>query len=517
VAGALERAGEPDGGGGASVKRLATSALATLAVCAPAPALADPGDRDRSFGGGDGVLRIQGVLEALGPLVMRGDGIVVGDATDRTLRRLTPSGRRDRRFGDDGIAALPPEVLDPREIVRHGDGIVVAGGATGTLTLTRLTGRGDVDRSFGDRGTVMLRGAWHGVRDLAVTPRGEVLATFYSSRGFVGRTVSYVARLTRSGRLDPGFGDGGIARLFDVQVERVFAGPDASVLVVAQPFPGSKAEIARLTRTGAVDADFARIGLPSGFVLLGGAPQGELAWITPRGSPPTAARLRADGTLVPLLGPATAGTQTFVPTRWNFVAFEPRGRLTYSVSQTPFGITSPPGIAIRRLTTLGRRDRGFGHRGEVRLARRGDRTTGETPRLETDGAGRLVALSQRRVDESDREDIGGFDDRDRSFALLARLESGVALVKLRSARRVRGGVRVAVACLRPADLACRGTVTLTDARRRVVGRRRIRTWPGASADPYRIRFSRRPRGRLVAVARITDGQGTLSTNRRRVR
>jgi hypothetical protein len=94
------------------------------------------------------------------------------------LIRLRASGRIDSTFGSSGSVvtgagpggsrqAGPAEVL---ALYRQPDGKVIAGGqATGRQALARVTTTGRLDRSFGNRGTVITRRPFNQVFSQAVS------------------------------------------------------------------------------------------------------------------------------------------------------------------------------------------------------------------------------------------------------------------------------------------------------------------------------------------------------------
>ena len=482
-----------------------------LLLATAAAATADPGDRDRAFGR-NGVAEVRGIDDSLGPVVMPDDGVVLADSLRRMLYRVTASGRLDRRFGRNGVVVLSQGLAYPDGLVRHRDGVVLASAITGGYTLTRFTARGVVDASFGVRGVATVAGQWYGVQDIVTTSDGRLLTTFAASYPGTG---SFVARHTASGALDPTFGEGGIARIpGDRVAKHVFATP-AGVLVTVDTYPQG-AELVRLPGGGPVGGTGDRVRLPLGPVEIGRSPVGEVGWVGTR--PLRGARLRPGGAFA-FGAPAADGGSgfTYLPPGGDTVGVERAGHLAYALNSPDPAAGRRPGVTIKRLRPDGSPDASFGRDGAVRLLRRDDPAARQA-RLAVDRRGRIVAVSDLSFDfaSGDREDIPG--PVDPPLALIARYEGGVQLVRLRSARRVRGGaVRIAVACLRAARGSCRGTLAVEDSHGRRVGRTRIRAAAGARAKVVRVRLVRRARGRLVAAARITDRRGTLSTNRRRVR
>ncbi|HEX2087606.1 MAG TPA: hypothetical protein VHF89_18120 [Solirubrobacteraceae bacterium] len=232
---------------------LAVLVVALLLAAAPA-ATAGPGDLDRRFGN-SGTAYTALLDGGWKGLVQRDGRIVVAGGIYRPgLLRLTPGGRRDRSFGEDGIASGERSELLPFDLRREpGGGFRVAAGTVTTYSppveLLRWTagGRaaspllhetpflgplgpgtlrpdggafvwsrqeiravapdGTVDTSFGG-GTVHRRdvglGSFYG--DVAVRGDGRLLISGTRER----RPV--ILQLTPDGRPDPAFGDGGIAQ-----------------------------------------------------------------------------------------------------------------------------------------------------------------------------------------------------------------------------------------------------------------------------------------------------------------
>jgi uncharacterized delta-60 repeat protein len=210
------------------VKRLVLVALAVGLAAGPAPASAGgPSARpDPTFGKGRGwvTTRIAGAMPiAYGAVIVPGGKIVVaGEAATRGgsgqifVARYLADGRLDRGFGSRGIfkTALP-KAAGPflgTAIARVGKTgrLVVAGGGKETMLVMRLTPRGRLDRSFGRSGMARVR-AGGIAQSLALQRNGGILLGG-SNANSNGRPM-VVARFTRNGRLDRGFGRRGLARV----------------------------------------------------------------------------------------------------------------------------------------------------------------------------------------------------------------------------------------------------------------------------------------------------------------
>jgi uncharacterized delta-60 repeat protein len=140
------------------------------------------------------------------------------------VTRLLPSGKRDMRFGRQGFAALPNSTgARSAELTPQPDGSIIAAfdmesyalpSNPSRLLLERLTPTGKPDRTFGRRGVVRapLKGAVTGATMLSA-PDGDILLAGDERRGpGQGENDLILAAYTYAGRLDHGFGKGGIAR-----------------------------------------------------------------------------------------------------------------------------------------------------------------------------------------------------------------------------------------------------------------------------------------------------------------
>jgi uncharacterized delta-60 repeat protein len=182
------------------------------------------GRLDRSFGRGGKALGAAGKGSARAVAVAPdGDFVVAGTTPeggippdhDRafTLERFDSSGRRDPRFGKRGVVveqlaqgeggsqANAVAVQDDGKIVVAGFSACRAAGIC--FTMARFLPGGSLDKSFAHAGIFRLDGGLQAA-DLALDGGGRIVATGGEGGYFV------TIRLTRQGRLDPSFGDGGI-------------------------------------------------------------------------------------------------------------------------------------------------------------------------------------------------------------------------------------------------------------------------------------------------------------------
>ena len=158
------------------------------------------------------------VLQPDGKIVVVGEDI--GDVGGRrwwrwALFRLRANGTLDPSFGDDGRVftdVTPGRDFASAVVVRPNGKIVVGGtGHRRKFALVRYKPDGRRDRTFGEDGLAfadVLPG--HGreaATDLAVQPDGKLVAAGYSSAqpSTYGQRAA-IARFTRSGSVDPAFG-----------------------------------------------------------------------------------------------------------------------------------------------------------------------------------------------------------------------------------------------------------------------------------------------------------------------
>ena len=208
------------------------------------------GALDTSFGGSRHGHRHQGMVllhdKSINDMVVRrGKILIAGEAVqgpeefgeDGYVARLDSAGSLDRSFGRRrGIVHLPPSRWDSESAQSSVGGIrldaagrIYAGGFDrGRFMLARLTRRGDIDRGFGRRGFVRTRVAgrcrcaWG--QGLARDRRGRLLISGYVRLG--DRSAIAIARYLPGGKLDPSFGRSGIVR---TRLERAAYGDGVAV------------------------------------------------------------------------------------------------------------------------------------------------------------------------------------------------------------------------------------------------------------------------------------------------
>jgi uncharacterized delta-60 repeat protein len=207
------------------------------------------------------------------------------------VMRLTATGQLDTTFGTGGLTTIPVGGV-ANSMGLQKDGRILVGGVNGTadgkpMVVARLTPNGAVDPSFGTNGKTQIlfwdpiRIAGAGLTGLATTPNGQIVGSGHLDHiGAHGEGSAGVFRLTSSGRLDHGYGNGG-----GLDVE--FINPDASLAswypsamtlssngratVTGDGLfgPGKAILTARLTAAGAPDPWFGPAG--DGRVVIPGA------------------------------------------------------------------------------------------------------------------------------------------------------------------------------------------------------------------------------------------------------
>jgi uncharacterized delta-60 repeat protein len=142
------------------------------------------------------------------------------------LARYLPDGEFDPGFGDDGEAALSlgtrsaPDaiLLDPSGTITVPGSLCCSSGSLPSgegVSVSRLLGGGQLDPNWAGVGSLILPtpGAQGRVEGAAIAPDGSIFLSIGESTPAV-TTIGNLVKLTPSGDLDPGFGNGGRLRLF---------------------------------------------------------------------------------------------------------------------------------------------------------------------------------------------------------------------------------------------------------------------------------------------------------------
>ena len=161
------------------------------------------------------------------------------------------------------------------------------------FALVRYRSDGRPDRSFGDRGTVLIGRRWGVARAVAVQPDGRIVATGYDSYGLL------VVRLLPDGTPDSTFeGDGIVRRVVSEIFPLDIALQSNGKIVVGGDFDIFARGLARFTADGRLDDTFGGDGIVRTRVGSGEQAVAGLAFLT-------------DGRIVAAgyVGPHEGGTQ----------------------------------------------------------------------------------------------------------------------------------------------------------------------------------------------------------------
>jgi uncharacterized delta-60 repeat protein len=267
----------------------------TIAVLAVAPARADPGDLDPTFGR-DGLVRIRReflavdiALQPNGKILLLGLEFELGKAS---IVRLRPHGRIDRSYGDHGFASFFAEGVGTQvsgiEVDASGRAVVaVAEDALehgNLLVVHRFTRGGAFDRSFGRDGHAVTRFP-EPYRSGGVDVVGRIVAGGIQWNS-LHHVLLTVARYRSNGFLDRTFGaDGKVVREFCCEGagSELAVDPQGRVVVGAFRAGGGRVNVLRLRAGGNLDRTFSgdgRAPLPAGIddvVSLDTGPNGEVA------------------------------------------------------------------------------------------------------------------------------------------------------------------------------------------------------------------------------------------------
>lgn len=268
-------------------------------------------------------------------------------------------------------ANVDPRVVGPAVGLPDG-GVVLAAGRRGTVVLSRLRRDGAPEPSFGQGGTarVTVPGDAFSVGQLLRRPDGRLLlvgTTPPPSKVESARLT--VVALTAQGALDPGFGQGGVARagvngsdgraVLQLDGSLVLAG-NTGTEIATNPESDFRWKVARLTPAGAPDLGFGDAGVATVPV---GAGSGSGVGVTATGRLLTLGR-SAGRTLVTALTPTGAtdpayGGGTPVPVPVNSGVSS-----VFTMLVDPTGRADVVGFGgVLRLTATGAPDATFGEGG----------------------------------------------------------------------------------------------------------------------------------------------------------
>jgi uncharacterized delta-60 repeat protein len=219
--------------------------------------LSSRGVLDSGFGGSGRYARLGPGLEAIarapdGSIVIAGPEDPVSGSGRLVIRRLTPSGHLDRRFGSDGLVALDAgQRPDVRDVAFAGSSVVVLASVFARRTLYRavvvkLGPDGSPAPGFGRTGARAVGTLIP--MDLAVQRDGRMLVSF------VQYPNGEVIRLLRNGKRDRSFGTGGLVtgRPVGAMVQQ----RDGRIVAIDRSFRDGAPGLVRLRRDGRLDRSF---------------------------------------------------------------------------------------------------------------------------------------------------------------------------------------------------------------------------------------------------------------------
>lgn len=197
-----------------------------------------------------------------------------GSGARALVARLSADGSFDSEFGQDGLVLFDElEAFDSVHVDRSGritlGGHAELDGSVATAVV-RLTDDGSENPGFGDRGTALM--AWPGLQSagggaLTLDRNGRVVAATAATDG--ANEVIGTVRLTRAGQLDPGWGEQGRSVLdlpsANDAVSEIVATRSGELLIAGAGYSADFATgdgyLAKLSRSGRLDLAFGQQGL----------------------------------------------------------------------------------------------------------------------------------------------------------------------------------------------------------------------------------------------------------------
>jgi uncharacterized delta-60 repeat protein len=221
------------------------------------------GSKDATFGtGGSFVLAGQGPIVGKAVEIDAEGRIVIAGIEDSRLivLRLKPNGTLDETFGEAGVFRGPyvPDTYAAVDFAKAPDGgyRLLSSNATGCL-VTAITSGGALDGRFGQLGTAVVGSGGDvqsNCRAMVVQPDGRVIV------GGVERAGAFVSRLGADGTADPTFVgadvQGQLAQVFSLALAA-----DGSIIAgVSDKDPSPGALVVRLRPDGRLDPGFGIAG-----------------------------------------------------------------------------------------------------------------------------------------------------------------------------------------------------------------------------------------------------------------
>jgi uncharacterized delta-60 repeat protein len=235
------------------------------------------GTLDQSFGnGGFATLSGGGGADAdsdLPALSIQPDGKIVtgmiGQPSEFTLERFDSDGTPDASFGQAGILQLTNSVAEfgGVAIALNGDVLVSGGNSAGQVVLEFDT----TGKQVASLETLILQN--DEANSLLVDGDGDIVVSGTAATSSPQQSFPYVLRLTPDLKLDPSFGQAGVALLAQAGLQSDLAEePDgkyalefAASTSPSQPFQTTPA-LARLNQDGSLDTSFGTDGLETGVL-----------------------------------------------------------------------------------------------------------------------------------------------------------------------------------------------------------------------------------------------------------
>lgn len=315
---------------------------------------------------GSSTAGIQSAIQPNGDIVTAGAAIVNG-TSEMLVQRELPNGTLDPSFGAGGVAVFPigkNAYADAITLQTNGD-IVVAGTGrspvTGTLSLAtvRLTPNGRLDATFGNNGIAVLPVGSNAVADsVALLPNGQLIiggTATTSTNHFVA------ARLNANGTLDTSYGTDGVTLLPPTAAAWGMAlEPSGGVVLVGQEtYNGTQVYMAaQLTPAGVADPSFGQqgtvtipLGTKAAAMAVALQPNGDVVITGNSDIGVPTVRLNPDGTFDHSFG--VGGIATLAGSGVNALTLQSNGDI----------VLAGAGPSAVRLTPSGAMDTTFGHRG----------------------------------------------------------------------------------------------------------------------------------------------------------
>jgi uncharacterized delta-60 repeat protein len=253
---------------------LALTGLLVAASAGAAPTTLASGALDSGFGKGGRIITTVGMpASGARAVLIQPDGKIVaagypGNIRGFALVRYARNGSLDPTFGSHGRVTTRL-VSDPRAsgglawaLARQYNGkIIAAGEGYGTIALARYGRTGRLDRGFGTGGIVQTEfsdseSESAGAYDVVLQPDGKIVAV--GRHDSSGHEAFALVRYRTNGTLDPSFGTGGkVTTATGGFASAVAVQPDGKIVVAGSSESQSRAfTVARYEKDGSLDPTF---------------------------------------------------------------------------------------------------------------------------------------------------------------------------------------------------------------------------------------------------------------------